>query len=137
MDSESLTYLLRGGHHSVPDGIARGIWPHPPLRFDALVEHLAEVIEKDRWFPYEPKPHKTGGPVDEMGFIERIASDNFVYHAQHGFAHDPCTIAESSKTKFDRAEDVARHYLRWSLHLPGDLNGAKIRTIWDGFSWVK
>ena len=126
MDSESLTYLLRGGHYNVPDRVARGIWPHPPLRFDALVKHLAQVIQKEKWFPYEPKVHKSGEPVVEMGFIERVAPDRFVYHAQRGYAHDPCTIAESSKTPFSSAQDVARHYLKWSLYLPGDLDSWQV-----------
>ena len=126
MDSESLTFLLRGGHYNVPDRIARGIWPHPPLPFDALVEHLAQIIQKERWFPYEPKAHNIGEPVDEMGFIERVALDSFVYHAQRGSALNPCTIAESSKTPFRTAQEVARHYLRWSLHLPGDLDSWQV-----------
>lgn len=126
MDSESLTYLLRGGHYSVPERIARGLWPHAPLRFDAVVEHLAELIRNERWFPYEPEPHKTGEPVDEMGFIERLAADRFVYHARRAYAHDPCTVAEASSTPFDSAHEVARHYLRWSLHLPGDLDSWQV-----------
>jgi len=126
MDSESLTYLLRGGHYDMPDRIARGIWPHPPLPFEALVEHLAVVIQKERWFPCEPKPRVAGEPVDEAGFIEHRAPDDFVYHERRGYAHDPCTVAESSRTHFDSARDVARHYLRWSLYLPGDLDSWKV-----------
>src|SRR6266851_437996 len=113
MDSESLTHLLRGGHYNVPERIARGIWPHPPLQFDALVQHLAQIIETKRWFPYEPKQHRPGEPVDEFGFIERVAPGRFVYHSQRGYAHDPYTMAGSSKTAFTKADDVARHYLKW------------------------
>jgi hypothetical protein len=122
MDNESLTYLLRGGHYNVPERIARGIWPHPPLQFETLVEHLAQLIRKERWFPYERKPHKAGEAMDEFGIIERIAPNRFVYHAQRHSAHNPCTMAESSENVFATAEEVARHYLKWSLHLPGDLD---------------
>jgi hypothetical protein len=126
MDAESLTHLLSGGHYSVPERVARGIWPHPPLLFEDLVEHLAQVIQTRRWFPHEHKPHVPSEIVGEAGCIERVASDHFVYHAQRGYAHDPWTVAESVHTSFASAHAVARHYLKWELCLPGDLDSWKV-----------
>jgi len=126
MDAESLTHLLSGGHYSMPERVARGIWPHPPLAFDDLVEHLAQVIQTRKWFPRELEPHKPGEAVDERGCIERVASRRYLYHSRRGYAHDPWTVAESSKTSFTTAHDAARHYLKWSLNLPGDLDSWKV-----------
>ena len=126
MDPESLTYLLGGGHYNVPDRIERGIWPHPPLRFESLVQHLSQVISARDWFPYEPQPHQPGAAVDEFGVIEHVAPNRFVYHAQRGYALNPHSVAEASKTDFSSAEAAARHYLTWSLHLPGDLDSWRV-----------
>jgi hypothetical protein len=126
MDSESLTHLLGGGHYNVPDRIKRGIWPHPPLRFEDLVQHLAQVIAARDWFPYQPKPHQQGAVVDEWGVIEHVAPNRFIYHIQRGCATDPYTVAEVAATPFNSAEAVARYYLKWSLHLPGDLDSWKV-----------
>jgi hypothetical protein len=35
-------------------------------------------------------------------------------------------VAHSGKTYFTSAEDAARHYLKWDLDLPGDLDGWKV-----------
>jgi hypothetical protein len=126
MDNESLTFLLRGGHYNVSDRRARGIWPHAPLQFEDVAAYLAELITAGRWFPYEPKPHAIGEPVDEFGFIEKVNSDYFLYHAQRAHANDSLAMAESSTRAFSSAKDVARHYLKWSLNLPGDLDGWKV-----------
>jgi hypothetical protein len=96
------------------------------LQFEQLVEHLALLIQTVQWFPYEFRAHKTGEPVDEMGCIEHVAPDHFVYHVQRGQAHNPLTLAESSKQSFATARAAARHYLKWTLHLPGDLDSWQV-----------
>ena len=126
MDSESLTYLLCGGHYNVPDRISRGIWPHPPLEFEEVVKHLAHVIVEHPWFPYQPEPHSTGKIVDEWGFIERVSLNEFVYHAGRGHAYAPFLLAEVYAVPFTCAEAAARHYLKRTLHLPGDLDSWKV-----------
>ena len=126
MDSESLTFLLGGGHYDVPTRIARGIWPHPPLRFDDLVAHLVRLISERRWFPYEFIPHQPGKAVDEFGVLERVAENRFVYHAEGAFPLDPRSLARSVHKTFSSAEDAARYYLKWSLHLPGDLDSWRV-----------
>lgn len=61
MDNETLLLLLKGGHLSMPDRIARGAWPHPPLYFAAVANFLAAVLEQNEaWFPYRWEPHRTG-----------------------------------------------------------------------------
>jgi len=64
--------------------------------------------------------------VDEFGFIERVDGGQFVYHSQRGYAHDPFTMAESSKRTFSNAKEAAHYYLKWPLHLPGDLDGWEV-----------
>jgi len=73
MDSETLTFLLRGGHLSMPERIERGLWPHPALKFSDVVRHLAQVLESETWFPREWKPAIPGESIWEGGVIERKA----------------------------------------------------------------
>ena len=126
MDSESLTFLLAGGHYNVPDRIARGIWPHPPLNFEMLVDHLTQIIVERDWFPYQPKLHLAGEAVDEFGVIERVNSGHFVYHASRHDAILPTILVGKSETTSLSAEAAARHYLKWTLNLPGDLDSWKV-----------
>jgi hypothetical protein len=35
-------------------------------------------------------------------------------------------LAEETHKEFDSAESVAKHYLKWDLNLPGDLDGWKV-----------
>jgi hypothetical protein len=56
-DSETLTFLLRGGHLSVPDRIERGLWPHPPMKLSDVANHLAGILQEEEWFPRKWHPH--------------------------------------------------------------------------------
>jgi hypothetical protein len=125
MDADSLNHLLAGGHLSVPERIGRGIWPHDPLHFKDLVGHLAKVVTDREWFPYESVPHVPGNVVNELGTIQRV-SDGYLYHASRASPMHPTLLVQSTAQHFATAEDVARHYLKWSLHLPGDLDSWKV-----------
>jgi hypothetical protein len=127
MDSETLTFLLRGGHISLDERIERGLWPHPPLKFKDLVAHLAGVIAKERWFPREWTPHRAGEPVHEGGVIERVSSLRFVYRCRRHHPLNPLVLAEETESVFFRAKAVAAHYLKWDLGLPGDLDGWTVK----------
>jgi len=127
VDDESLTFLLRGGHLNMPDRVARGIWPHPPLDFDELARHVARLLRSEGCFPAPFAPHETGHPVREGGIIERRGAFNYVYRAQRHAATDPGRLADTSERRFFTAVASAKHYLRWDLHLPGDLDGWKVR----------
>jgi hypothetical protein len=126
MDSETLTFLLRGGHLSMPERIERGLWPHPPLRFSDVARHLASVLVSETWFPREWKPAVPGESVWEGGVIERQSQSRYVYRSQRHHPVVPNIVAGQSEKVFDSPEEVAIHYLKWDLNLPGDLDGWKV-----------
>ncbi len=126
MDEETLTTLLRGGHINMPERIERGLWPHPPLRFSEILSHLTRLLRQHRWFPREWQPHCEGEPVNEGGTIERQGLDRYVYRAARAHPIQPYILAESTERVFSSAEGAARYFLKWDLHLPGDLDGWKV-----------
>lgn len=126
MDEEILTILLRGGHINMPERIARGAWPHPPLTLAEVLSHLTKLIQQCKWFPREYEPHHKGQPVHEGGTIERQESDRYVYRAARAHPIQPYELAQSTERIFLRADDAARHYLRWDLNLSCDLDGWKV-----------
>jgi hypothetical protein len=126
MDSKTLTFLLRGGHLNMPERVERGMWPHPPLKLSDVVRRLASVLESERWFPREWKPAVPGEPVWEGGVIERQSASKYVYRAQRPHPAVPNLLAEETEEIFTAPQDAARHYLKWDLILPGDLDGWKV-----------
>jgi hypothetical protein len=125
MDEETLTILLRGEHVNMPYRIEHGLWPHPPLRFAEISAHLVKLLEKERWFPREWKPHREGEPIREGGVIER-KEHRYVYRAVRSHPIEARLLAERVERVFPNAEEAARYYLKWDLHLPGDLDGWKV-----------
>jgi hypothetical protein len=127
VDNETLLFLLKGGHLSMPDRIARGLWPHVPLSFDAVANYLAIVLEQgDAWFPYRWEPHRPGEPVQEGGTIQRQQVNRYVYRTSAHHPLSPTTLSHTGETVFTNARGAALHYLKWDLHLPGDLDGWKV-----------
>ena len=126
MDEETLTVLLRGEHIDMPERIERGLWPHPPLSFAEVLVHLTKLLHQNRWFPREWRPHLEGKPVNEGGTIERQDVERYVYRANRAHPIQPNILADSTESVFSNAEDAARHFLKWDLHLPGDLDGWKV-----------
>jgi hypothetical protein len=110
----------------MPDRLARGIWPHPPLRFPDLVQILADCLRNSEWFPDQWRPPQKGQLVREGGNIERLGTDRYLYRAQSSNPLDPTLVTHSGEVLFTNAEDAASHYLIWDLHLPGDLDGWKV-----------
>ena len=126
MDVVTLTFLLGHGHLNMQERVERGVWPHPPLKFDDVLRHLVQVLETEQWFPPAWRPAVPGEAICEGGAIERQSSSRYVYHWQRSDPLNPCLLAEQGETAFTSAEAVARHYLKWDLHLPGDLDGWKV-----------
>lgn len=126
MDEETLTILLSGGHLSMPERIARGAWPHPPLKAAEVLPHLTNLIQQSKWFPRRFKPHREGQPVHEGGTIERQGPDRYVCRAARAHPIQPYELAQGTERIFARADDAARYYLEWDLNLPGDLDGRKV-----------
>jgi len=127
VDDETLLFLLKGGHLSMPDRIARGAWPHPPLSFAAVANYLATVPEQNEvWFPYQWEPHREGQPGREGGTIERQNNHQYVYRSAAAYPVSPTILHRVVETVFSNAHDAALHYLKWDLHLPGELDGWKV-----------
>ena len=127
MDDEILLFLLRGGHLSMPDRIATGAWPHPPLHFDSVADFLSGVLATaDTWFPYRLEDRQLGEPVREGGTIERKTNQCYVYRNAAAHPGAPSVLNRSVELEFSNAHDAAAHYLRTDLNLPGDLDGWKV-----------
>ncbi len=126
MDAETLAFLLRGGHLSLPERTERGLWPHPPLRLAVLEQALAKIIEAGRWFPRPWEPAAPGQPVWEGGVIEHAGPGKYIYRTQRHHPLDPTLLAEQTEKTFRSARKAAAFYLKWDLHLPGDLDGWQV-----------
>jgi hypothetical protein len=127
VDHETLLFLLKGGHLSMPDRIARGAWPHAPLSFGDVANYLAAVLERyEGWFPYRWEPPRPGQLVLEGGTIERQENHRYVYRSAAAHPASPTTLNRFVETVLSNAHDAAVHYLKWDLHLPGDLDGWKV-----------
>jgi len=126
MDSETLTFLLRGGRISLPERIASGLWPHPPLKLAQVRRHLAGLIEAERWFPRPWEPATPGQPVWEAGVIEKVSPRCYIYRNQHHHPLNPTVLAGQTEKRFTSAEKAAAYYLKWDLLLPGDLDGWQV-----------
>jgi hypothetical protein len=106
--------------------VARGIWPHPPLKFSYLVNHLAEVIKEEKWFPVEWEPIIPGEPIREGGIIERRSKKRYKYRWQMHSSTTTITLADKGEKVFRSPKVVAEYYLKIDLHLPGDLDGWEV-----------
>jgi hypothetical protein len=126
MDSDTLTKLLRGEHINVPDRIGRGLWPHPPIRFEQVLVHLTKLIEANEWFPREWHAYGKGEAVDERATIQRTGPTRYLFRMSRAHPANPCLLSQSVENAFTTAQDAANCYLRLSLHLPGDLDGWKV-----------
>jgi hypothetical protein len=125
MDDDTLLFLLRGGHIPMDERVERGLWPHPPIKFAQVVNCLAAAIASGTWFPYEWKP-VPGEAIREGGIIEKQSRWKYVYHAYRHQALNPYILAGRAEKTFWSSRAAARYYLKWDLHLPGDLDGWKV-----------
>ncbi len=126
MDGLTLTMLLRGGRLSPAERAARGAASDAPLRLRDLARAVARLVRSEGSFPRPWQPHVPGEPVAEGGVIERRGPLRYVYRARRHAATNPRVLAEEAELWFPFAVWAARHYLRWDLHLPGDLEGWKV-----------
>jgi len=110
----------------MPDRVARGLWPHSPLRFAQLLAHLTTLLEENEWFPTEWHAHSEGEPVDERATIQRIGSNKYVFRSSRAHPTHPHAVAQTAEHIFTTAQDAARYFLTWDLQLPGDLDGWKV-----------
>jgi hypothetical protein len=122
VDPATLTDLLAGKHLNMDERVARGAWPHPPLRYRDLVSHLVDLIRREHWFP-APLP-TTAGTAPDYVIIEHRGFANYLVHSQSSNAWGG--VAGRGCRRFFRPQAAARFYLKWGLHLPGDLDGWKV-----------
>jgi hypothetical protein len=123
IDDETLRLLLAGGHLSIPDREARGIWPHPPLKFDDLVAFLVPIVEEQGYFPRAWEEHVEGEVVSEDIVIQKEGEGTYIVKSRRHHPIIPTVLAEESATQFDNPQEACAYYLRWRLMLPGDLDG--------------
>ena len=123
MPPEILTRLLAGEHLNVEERKALGLWPLETLRYSEVVEHLATVLESQRWFPQSPDAPERGSAVREGIYVQQKAPDRFVCIAQRTRADDPTALVEKTETIFKTPRAAAEYYLKWELCLPGRLDG--------------
>ena len=119
MDSETLTFLLKGGHINVPDRISKGIWPHPPLKYKNVRAHLAKLIENIDWFPCDLSFGKEGVVIQNTG-------SKYICHTLNYSAFGAPIVSEKKQQEFKTSKGAADFYLKWDLHLPGDLDSWKV-----------
>ncbi|HPS37615.1 MAG TPA: hypothetical protein PLL75_07830, partial [Candidatus Omnitrophota bacterium] len=60
MNGDVLTSLLKGAHLDMEERMKQGLWPHPPLKYAEVREHLAAVIQKQEWFPSDLSSPREG-----------------------------------------------------------------------------
>jgi len=124
--NETLKFLLEGGHLSISDRKALGIWPHEALNFDDLVTFLVPIVEEQGFFPKAWEEHQEGEIVSENIVIEKDQSGKFVIRSRRHHPTKPTILAEESENWFQNPKDVCAFYLKWGLSLPGDLDGWKV-----------
>jgi len=125
VDKTTLTDVLSGKHLNMEERARRGAWPHPPIRFSELVQHVANQLLAERWFPTAWRERAPGDPVADRTVIERQAPDRFVVRFER--SGPAMNLAEAGAKVFGTgAEEAAAFYLSSEFHLPGDLDGWKV-----------
>jgi hypothetical protein len=64
--------------------------------------------------------------IDDVIVIEKQAANRFVVRSRCASVYDLRKIGEQSDKLFSSGEEAARHYLKWELNLPGDLDSWKV-----------
>ena len=127
IDDETLTFLLRHGHLDQQELLKRDIDSSQPLKFNDVVNHLAKVLQTEKWFPRFWEPEVEGEVIYEGIIVERKHPFLFVCHVQRHSPMNPTLLAERKLRIFFSARSVARFYLKFDFGLPnGNLDGWKV-----------
>ncbi len=126
IDDETLTFLLKHGHLDQQELLKRGIDPYQPLKYADVVDHLAKVLQTEKWFPRYWEPASAGQAIHEMIIVERKLPFLFICHIQRHSPLDPTSLIERQRRIFFSAKSVARFYLKYDFGLPGNLDGWKV-----------
>jgi hypothetical protein len=127
IDDETLTFLLKHGHLDQQEKLKRGLDPSEPLKYADVVNHLAKVLQNEKWFPRYWEPEAEGEPIHEGIVVERKLPFLFICHVQHHSPMNPTLLAGRTSRIFFSARSVARFYLRFDFGLPkGNIDGWKV-----------
>jgi len=116
MDKDLLTFLLEGGHLNMLERVDKKAWPHAPLKYEAVLEHLAALIENRIWFPADLTSEREGVIIQNTG-------NDFIAHCLGYGAGGSRQPDRDERKTFKKSKDAADFYLRNDLRLPGDLDG--------------
>jgi hypothetical protein len=127
IDDETLTFILKHGHLDRQELLKRGLDSSQPLKYADVVNHLAKVLQNEKWFPRYWEPESAGEAIYEMIIVERKLPFLFICHVQHHSPMNPTLLAERKSRIFFSAKSVARFYLKFDFGLPnGTLDGWKV-----------
>lgn len=127
MDDETLTFLLKHGHLDRQELSKQGIDSYQPFSYADVVNHLATVLQNEKWFPRYWEPEAEGEAIYEGIVIERKLPFLFICHVQRHSPMNPTLLAERKSRIFFSAKSAARFYLKFDLGLPGgNLDGWKV-----------
>jgi hypothetical protein len=126
IDDETLTFLLKHGHLDLQELLKHGVHPSRPLKLNDVVNHLAKVLQNEKWFPRYWEPEAEGEAIYEGIIVERKLPFLFVCHVQRHSPMNPTLLAERKSRIFFSAKSVARFYLKFDFGLPGNLDGWKV-----------
>jgi hypothetical protein len=127
IDDETLTFILKHGHLDQQEILKRGLDSSQPLKFRDVVNHLAKILQSEKWFPRFWEPEAAGEAIYEGIIIERKLPFLFICHVQRHSPMNPTLLAERKSRIFFSAKPVARFYLKFDFGLPrGHLDGWKV-----------
>lgn len=126
MDYDTIIFLLKDGHLNMEKRREKGIWPHPPLKFNDLVNVIVTYLKDNKWFPDEWEEPKSGELIGDSSAIEKVNERKFIYRSVRSAPIDLTRVGERTEKIFTTAATAAEYYLRNDLCLPGDLDGWKV-----------
>jgi len=121
MDADALTEILSGKHLSMQERITRGAWPHPPLIFVELVDHLASIVASSDWFPKPFRAARPGELVADLTAVEHRGPHEYIVHVQRS-GPSGYTVGAATERRFDSPRDAGAFFLRVEYRLPGDID---------------
>ena len=104
----------------------KGIWPHPPLLINDLINELVNYFQTHKWFPHEWVERKDGELIDDVAVLEKVNDKKVIYRSRAASPYDLTIITEKTEKKFKSIRKASEYYLRNVLYLPGTLDSWKV-----------
>ncbi len=112
--------LLKGKHFSVEERVQKGAPVTAVIKYSDLLEILKGMINEVNWFPFRPEDP---GNINYEGVIIEKVGNKYISHSQRTDPTNPDVFSGESEKEFNSIDEVAEYYMKWNLHLPGDLDG--------------